>query len=91
MPGKPHPAHLSRHIVFDKIGRLKTDSTGTLLNAYVYDANGSLTKKCEGGTVTRTATDCTSSGGTVTALTYDPLNRLTQAVKGATTETYGHL
>ena len=65
-------------------------STGTLLNAYVYDANGSLTKKCEGGTVTRTATDCTSSGGTVTALTYDPLNRLTQAVKGATTETYAY-
>ena len=65
-------------------------STGTLLNAYVYDANGSLTKKCEGGTLTRSATDCTSTGGTVTALTYDTLNRMTQAVKGATTETYAY-
>ncbi|MBI3772986.1 MAG: type IV secretion protein Rhs [Gammaproteobacteria bacterium] len=64
------------------------DATSTLLSAFVLDANGALTKKCEGGTVTRTATDC--SGTTVTSLSYDPLNRLTQAVKGATTESYAY-
>ena len=62
---------------------------GALLAGYVYDANGSLTKKCVGGTVTRTATDCTSTGGTTTSLTYDTLDRMTQAV-GATTESYAY-
>ena len=62
---------------------------GALLAGYVYDANGSLTKKCVGGTVTRTAIDCTATGGTVTSLTYDTLDRMTQAV-AATTESYAY-
>ena len=65
-------------------------TAGALLAGYVYDANGSLTKKCVGGTVTRTATDCTSTGGTVTSLTYDTLDRMTQAIAGATTESYAY-
>ena len=63
---------------------------GALLAGYVYDANGSLTKKCVGGTVTRTATDCTATGGAVTSLTYDTLDRMTQAVAGAITESYAY-
>ncbi len=54
-------------------------ATGTLLQAYVYDASGNLIKKAEGGTVTRTSTDCT--GNTVTGLGYNSLNRLTQVSK----------
>ena len=61
-----------------------------LLAGYVYDANGSLTKKCVGGTVTRTAIDCTATGGATTSLTYDTLDRMTQAVAGATTESYAY-
>ena len=70
-------------------GRVGT-TAGALLAGYVYDANGSLTKKCVGGTVTHTATDCTATGGTTTSLTYDTLDRMTQAVAGATTESYAY-
>ena len=65
-------------------------TAGALLSGNVFDANGSLTKKCVGGTVTRTATDCTATGGTTTSLTYDTLDRMTQAVAGATTESYAY-
>jgi len=62
-------------------------ATGLLLGGLVYDAAGNLTKKCEDGALTITATDCT--GDTVTALTYDALNRLTQAAKsGQATQRY---
>jgi RHS repeat-associated protein len=67
-------------------------ATGTMLQAFVYDAAGNLTKKAEGGTVTRTATDCT--GATVTSFTYDTLNRLTQVAQtgpaAADTERYAY-
>ena len=64
-------------------------TTGTLLAANVFDANGSMTKKCEGGTVTRTATNCT--GTTVTTLNYDSLNRQVLAQKsGLAAETYAY-
>ena len=49
---------------------------GALLAGYVYDANGSLTKKCV--------------GGTVISLTYDTLDRMTQTIAGATTESYAY-
>ena len=63
--------------------------TGALLAANVLDANGSLSKRCVGGTVTRTATDCT--GTTITSLTLDSLNRTTQVAKtGVATETYAY-
>jgi RHS repeat-associated protein len=55
------------------------DGTGTRVTGLAYDANGNLTKKCDGGTVTVSATDCT--GSTVTALVYDPLNKLVSAAK----------
>ncbi len=64
-------------------------ATGSLLQAYVYDASGNLIKKAEGGTVTRTPTDCT--GNTVTGLTYNSLNRLTQVSKtGLAAEQYAY-
>ncbi|MDX1253449.1 MAG: type IV secretion protein Rhs [Gammaproteobacteria bacterium] len=53
--------------------------TGTLLAGYVYDANGNLLKKCEGGTVTTSATTCT--GASVTDLSHDGLDRLIRLVK----------
>ena len=54
---------------------------------FVYDNNGNLAKKCESGTVTLTATTC--SGNTVSDLTHDSLNRLTQVIKtGISTESY---
>ena len=63
--------------------------TGTMLQAFVYDAAGNMTKKAEGGTVTRTATDCT--GDMVSALTYDALNRLAQLARtGLDTEQYAY-
>ena len=49
-------------------------TAGTLLAANVFDANGSLTKKCVGGTITRTATDC-QGGLSTTFVSYDSLNR----------------
>jgi len=62
---------------------------GAILSGFVYDADGNLTKKCEGGTVTRSATDCT--GSTATNLTWDALNRLAQVAKtGLSTETYAY-
>ncbi len=64
-------------------------ASGLLLQAYVYDAAGNLIKKAEGGTVTRTPTDCT--GNTVTGLAYNSLNRLSQVSKtGLATEQYAY-
>ena len=40
----------------------------------MYDANGSQLKRCAGGTVTRTASDC--AGTTVTSYSWDPRSRL---------------
>ena len=58
-----------------------------MLQAFVYDAIGNLAKKAEGGTVTRTATNCT--GNTVTTLGYDALNQLIRVAKtGLPTEKY---
>ena len=63
--------------------------TGPLLSGLVYDGAGNMVKKCEDGALTITATDCT--GDTVTALTYDALQRLSQAGKsGLVTQTYGY-
>ena len=62
-------------------------ATGSLLQAFVYDAIGNLAKKAEGGTVTRTAKNCT--GNTVTTLGYDALNQLIRVAKtGLPTEKY---
>ena len=64
--------------VYDADNRLleirNATATGTLLTAQVCDANGSQVKRCAGGTVTRTASDC--AGSTVTTYSWDPRNRL---------------
>ncbi|MBI3902295.1 MAG: RHS repeat-associated core domain-containing protein [Nitrosomonadales bacterium] len=68
----------------------QTSASGPLLAAMIYDANGSLVKKCEGGTVTTNGTD-TCNGATVTTLTYNALNQLTQVAKtGQATQTYAY-
>ena len=61
-------------------------ATGTLLSAFVYDANGNLSKKCQGGSVTRTATNCT--GKSVTTLTWDAEDRLVGVSTPTGSETY---
>ena len=79
------------YYTYDAANQLKDirqgSPTGTLIAGLVYDSHGNLTKKCQGGTVTRTDTTCT--GTTLTTLSYDALNQLTQAQKtAAPTETY---
>lgn len=60
---------------------------GNLTAGFVYDPNDNLITKCEGGAVTRSDTACT--GATVTNLTYDALNALTQTAKtGLPAESY---
>jgi RHS repeat-associated protein len=60
---------------------------GSLLGGQVFDANGNVTKRCEGGTVDVTVVDCT--GTTVTTLTYNELNQLAQAARsGLSTQSY---
>jgi len=54
-------------------------ASGPLVTAFVYDADGNLITKCEGGTVTRTGTTCT--GSTVTTLAYDAKNRVGSIAK----------
>jgi RHS repeat-associated protein len=73
-----------------QIIELRTGSpTGTLAAAYLYDANSNLTRKCEGGTVTQTASDCT--GASVTSLAWNPLDQLVQVSKtGLPTESYAY-
>ena len=60
---------------------------GPLTAGLVYDNNGNLQKKCDGGTVTVSPTSCT--GSTVTDLTHDSFNRLAQVSKtGISAEAY---
>jgi RHS repeat-associated protein len=62
-------------------------SSGPLVAGFVYDENGNLTKKCEGGTVTASSTAC--SGSTITDLSHDFLDRPVQIAKtGISTQTY---
>ncbi len=79
------------YYLYDAANQLKevrlNSPTGTLSGALVYDANGNMIQKCEGGTVTTSATACT--GATVTTLNYDAYNRLVQVQKtGIATQSY---
>jgi RHS repeat-associated protein len=79
--------------VYDALNQLtqarQGTTTGPLLAGFVYDANGNLVKKCEGGTVTRTDTTC--AGTTVTTLTHDAHNQVTQVAKtGLATQAYAY-
>jgi RHS repeat-associated protein len=76
--------------LYDALNQLTEARQGSAtVLGFVYDLNGNLVKRCEGGTVTRTDTTCT--GSTVTDLTYDALNRTTQVAKtGLATQTYGY-
>jgi RHS repeat-associated protein len=78
---------------------LELSQGGTRLAAFVYDANGSLTRKCAGGSVTvaftgsagtRVNTDCSASGAGASTLTatFDALDRVTELTAGAVTERY---
>jgi RHS repeat-associated protein len=63
--------------------------TGPRVGALVYDPAGNAVKKCEGGTVTLTTTDCT--GASVLGLTYDALQQLVRATRtGQPTQQYAY-
>jgi RHS repeat-associated protein len=69
--------------------------TGSLIGAAVHDADGHLTKLCEGGTVTKTSTDCTASGTGATTLALvwnalDHLNTATRTGANAIAESYSY-
>jgi RHS repeat-associated protein len=80
------------YYVYDAANQLKeirqTNASGTLLTAMVYDDNGNLTQKCEGGAITQTPTSCT--GASVATLTYDALNQLTQVNKNGQASQYAY-
>ena len=69
--------------------------TGTLTGAAVHDADGHMTKLCESGTVTKTATDCTATGtgATTLALVWNALDHLNTATRtglNAVAESYAY-
>ncbi len=77
--------------VYDNANQLVETRQGTeagpLLAGFVYNDNGALTKRCEGGSVSRSAIDC--SGDSSLTLSYDALHRLVQADKtGNAVESY---
>jgi len=79
------------YYAFDDANQLTSvrtgSETGTLVKAFIYDANGNMIQKCEDGTITVSANSCT--GTTVTSLSYDPLNRLTGVTKtGLSAQSY---
>lgn len=81
------------YYVYDAANQLKeirqTNAAGALLTAMIYDANGNLAQKCEGGGVTTNGTtNCT--GASVTTLTYDALNQLVQANKDGQLSQYAY-
>jgi RHS repeat-associated protein len=64
-------------------------NTGALLTGYVWDANGDLSQKCSGGSVTRSATNC--NGIAMMNLTFDPDDRLTSVnLVGSVSEAYAY-
>ena len=65
-----------------------TDGAGNVVSAMVYDANGNLTKKCWGGGVNASATEC--SGASVLSLTYGTDNRVAVANAPGASESYGY-
>ena len=79
--------------VYDNANQLTEAHSGTangpLTAGFVYDANGNLSIKCETGSVTRSSSTC--SGNTVSTLSVDALDRLTQITQtGLATESYGY-
>jgi RHS repeat-associated protein len=61
----------------------QTNDTGALIGAAVHDADGHLTKLCEGSASSKTATDCTAggTGATTLALAWNALDHLLMATR----------
>jgi RHS repeat-associated protein len=73
----------------------QTNDTGALIGAAVHDADGHLTKLCEGSSTSKTATDCTAggTGATTLALAWDALDHLLTATRtgaNAVAESYAY-
>jgi RHS repeat-associated protein len=68
---------------------------GTLIGAAMHDADGHMTKLCESGTVSKTATDCTATGtgSTTLQLVWNALDHLSTATRtgaNAIAESYAY-
>jgi RHS repeat-associated protein len=81
---------VAQHAIFDAANQLVElragSPTGAITHAFVYDANGNLARKCEGGTVTRTTTSCT--GSTASSFTWNPDDQLIAFSKPGINENY---
>jgi RHS repeat-associated protein len=69
--------------------------TGALIGAAIHDADGHLTKLCEGAAVSKTTSDCTASGTGASALTLtwnalDHLQSATRTGANAIVESYAY-
>jgi len=81
---------VDQYAIFDAANQLvelrSGSPTGALAFAFVYDANGNLTMKCEGTGVSRTTTTC--SGSIVSYFTWNPDDQLIGFNKLSLSETY---
>jgi len=81
---------VDQYAIFDAANQLvelrNGSPTGALAFAFVYDANGNLTMKCEGTGVSRTTTTC--SGSTVSSFTWNPDDQLVAFYKPGVSESY---
>lgn len=77
------------HYFYDadnRLTKIENNSTGAILQAFVYDADGNMITRCSGGTVTGTSTSCT--GQKVIHYKWDARNRLTSVSGLQGTDTY---
>jgi RHS repeat-associated protein len=93
LSGKPQPVSTAIYADYNLANQQTAlhigSGTGPLVGAMVYDDNGNLIKQCTGGTVLGGASNC--FGATITAMTYDALNRTTQITKtGQPTQSYDY-
>ncbi|WP_298609873.1 RHS repeat-associated core domain-containing protein [uncultured Thiobacillus sp.] len=81
---------VDQYAIFDAANQLvelrSGSPTGALAFAFVYDANGNLTMKCEGTGVSRAPTTC--SGSIVSYFTWNPDDQLIGFNKLSLSETY---
>ncbi|MES2369766.1 MAG: RHS repeat-associated core domain-containing protein [Pseudomonadota bacterium] len=81
---------VDQYALFDAANQLvelrSGSPTGALTHAFVYDANGNLTMKCEGTGVSRTTTTC--SGSIVSTFAWNPDDQLIQANVPGVSESY---
>jgi len=77
------------HYFYDadnRLTKIEENSTGAIVQAFVYDADGNMITRCSGGTVARGADSC--SGQTVVNYEWDARNRLVNVTGLPTDNSY---